>query len=254
MPQPTPRRCARRRSSTGCGTRPPVARSVGSMDYPRRNRGAFRRRRARCRRAGEYSHVTVSGAVTQLLHVRNFKLRCGASVLDRASRAVAKVEPMSREPGLPPVRALVAFEAAARNLNFTRAAEELVVTRVAVSRQVKRLEQHLGVPLFVREPRRLRLTEAGRTALPRRQSRFPPDHGGHAGAHARVDLEHHHPDDDTRVLDLLAHASHRHVSARASGARLSHQHRDGSGRPRTRRDRPSRCAMAAATGPLPSRG
>ena len=68
---------------------------------------------------------------------------------------------MSREPGLPPVRALVAFEAAARNLNFTRAAEELVVTRVAVSRQVKRLEQYLGVPLFVREPRRLRLTEAG---------------------------------------------------------------------------------------------
>ena len=68
---------------------------------------------------------------------------------------------MIGEPRLPPVGALVAFEAAARNLNFTRAAEELLVTRVAVSRQVKRLEEHLDVQLFVRKPRRLHLTAAG---------------------------------------------------------------------------------------------
>ena len=62
---------------------------------------------------------------------------------------------------LPPVRALVSFEAAARNLNFTKAADELYVTRVAVSRQVKLLEEFLGLQLFVREPRRLRLSPAG---------------------------------------------------------------------------------------------
>lgn len=62
---------------------------------------------------------------------------------------------------MPPARALVAFEAAGRNLNFTKAAEELLVTRVAVSRQIKLLEEHLRTPLFVREPRNLCLTTAG---------------------------------------------------------------------------------------------
>jgi len=68
---------------------------------------------------------------------------------------------MAKTPRLPPSRALVAFEAAGRNLNFTKAAEELLVTRVAVSRQIKLLEKHLRTDLFVREPRRLRLTTAG---------------------------------------------------------------------------------------------
>jgi LysR family glycine cleavage system transcriptional activator len=62
---------------------------------------------------------------------------------------------------LPPVRALVAFEAAGRHRNFTRAGEELLVTRVAVSRQIKLLEEHLGIALFHREPRNLRLTAGG---------------------------------------------------------------------------------------------
>ena len=53
------------------------------------------------------------------------------------------------------------FEAAARNLSFTKAAEELLITQSAVSRQIKALEDHLGVALFHRRPRALALTESG---------------------------------------------------------------------------------------------
>ena len=51
------------------------------------------------------------------------------------------------------LNALVVFEAAARQGNFTLAAEELHVTRVAISRQIKTLEQDLGLPLFERQHR-----------------------------------------------------------------------------------------------------
>ncbi len=63
---------------------------------------------------------------------------------------------------LPPPNGLVVFEAAARHLNFTRAARELRVTQAAVSRQISGLEDHIGVPLFRRLPRALQLTPAGR--------------------------------------------------------------------------------------------
>jgi DNA-binding transcriptional LysR family regulator len=63
---------------------------------------------------------------------------------------------------LPSLDLLRGFEAAARNLSFTRAAEELFVTQSAVSRQVKTIEDHLGVALFLRRHRALMLTEAGR--------------------------------------------------------------------------------------------
>lgn len=62
---------------------------------------------------------------------------------------------------LPSLDLLRGFEAAARHLSFTRAAEELFVTQSAVSRQIKTLEQQLGVPLFRRGNRELFLTEAG---------------------------------------------------------------------------------------------
>ncbi|MET4806103.1 LysR substrate-binding domain-containing protein [Limibacillus sp. MBR-115] len=62
---------------------------------------------------------------------------------------------------LPPPNYLITFEAAARHLSFTRAAEELNVTRVAVSQQIKALESYLGVLLFLRLHRTLRLTRAG---------------------------------------------------------------------------------------------
>jgi LysR family transcriptional regulator, glycine cleavage system transcriptional activator len=62
---------------------------------------------------------------------------------------------------LPPLNALVAFEASARHLSFTRAAEELGVSREAVSRQIRNLEDHLGLALFRRRHRALDLTPAG---------------------------------------------------------------------------------------------
>jgi DNA-binding transcriptional LysR family regulator len=62
---------------------------------------------------------------------------------------------------LPSLDLLRGFEAAARNLSFTKAAAELFVTQSAVSRQVKTIEDHLGVALFVRRHRALALTEAG---------------------------------------------------------------------------------------------
>ncbi|KVV01375.1 MULTISPECIES: LysR family transcriptional regulator [Pseudomonas] len=66
---------------------------------------------------------------------------------------------MSRD--LPPLNALRAFEAAARLSSVSQAAEQLNVTHGAVSRQLKVLEEHLGVSLFVKEGRGLKLTEAG---------------------------------------------------------------------------------------------
>ncbi|NIA68948.1 transcriptional regulator GcvA [Pelagibius litoralis] len=67
---------------------------------------------------------------------------------------------------LPPLNALRAFEAGARHLSFTKAAEELHVTQAAVSHQVKALETHLGFPLFKRLIRRLILTDQGRALYP----------------------------------------------------------------------------------------
>ncbi|MSO93967.1 MAG: transcriptional regulator GcvA [Rhodospirillales bacterium] len=67
---------------------------------------------------------------------------------------------------LPPLNALKAFEAAARQLSFTRAAAELHVTQAAVSHQIKALEDRLGIPLFRRLNRNLLLTDAGQALLP----------------------------------------------------------------------------------------
>ena len=66
---------------------------------------------------------------------------------------------------LPPFAAVRAFEAAARRGSFTEAAQELNVTQSAISHQVKRLEEFIGVRLFERAPRGLTLTPAGRTYL-----------------------------------------------------------------------------------------
>src|SRR4051812_11917147 len=66
---------------------------------------------------------------------------------------------------LPPLNALRCFDAAARHLSFSRAAEELNVTHSAVSHQIKALEEWLGVLLFRRINRGLMLTEAGQAYL-----------------------------------------------------------------------------------------
>ena len=67
---------------------------------------------------------------------------------------------------LPSLNGLRAFEAAARHLSFTQAASELNVTQTAISHQIKRLEQELGVRLFVRQNRSLTLTPEASQYLP----------------------------------------------------------------------------------------
>jgi DNA-binding transcriptional LysR family regulator len=68
---------------------------------------------------------------------------------------------MRNRNALPPLDLLVGFEAAARHLSFTKAGEELYLTQSAVSRQIKDLEDHLGVALFQRRHRALALTPEG---------------------------------------------------------------------------------------------
>ncbi len=66
---------------------------------------------------------------------------------------------------LPPLDLVLPFEAAARLGSFTRAAEELNVTQSAVSQRVRRLEEQLGIRLFVRRHRKIELTASGRELL-----------------------------------------------------------------------------------------
>ncbi len=73
---------------------------------------------------------------------------------------------------LPPLNALRAFECAARHLSFTRAAQELHVTQAAVSHQVKALEDYLGIRLFRRLNRALRLTDEGQVYAPALKEAF----------------------------------------------------------------------------------
>uniref|UniRef100_A6W2L2 Transcriptional regulator, LysR family n=1 Tax=Marinomonas sp. (strain MWYL1) TaxID=400668 RepID=A6W2L2_MARMS len=67
---------------------------------------------------------------------------------------------------LPPLNWLRSFEASARHLNFTQAANELNLTQAAISQQVKSLESQLGTLLFKRLPRGLALTDAGLAYVP----------------------------------------------------------------------------------------
>ena len=73
---------------------------------------------------------------------------------------------MTMNENLPPLSALRVFEAAARHLHFTRAAEELGMTQAAVSYQIKLLEERIGSPLFLRQPRHLVLTDTGQRLAP----------------------------------------------------------------------------------------
>ena len=67
---------------------------------------------------------------------------------------------------LPPFPELLAFEAVARHLSFTRAASELCLTQSAVSHRVRRLEEHLGTQLIKRLNPGIALTDAGTAMLP----------------------------------------------------------------------------------------
>ena len=93
---------------------------------------------------------------------------------------------MKRPRKLPPLNALRAFEAAARQLSFKRAAEELHVTPAAVSHQVRALESQLGVALFQRLHRALALTPAGARYLPALSEAFDRLDEASAALHARA--------------------------------------------------------------------
>jgi LysR family transcriptional regulator, glycine cleavage system transcriptional activator len=73
---------------------------------------------------------------------------------------------------LPPLNPVKAFEAAGRLENFSAAAGELNVTPGAISRQIKKLEQHLGISLFARIGNEVRITPPGRTYLGHVQDAF----------------------------------------------------------------------------------
>src|ERR1700704_3021729 len=73
---------------------------------------------------------------------------------------------------MPPLNALRAFEAAARHLSLTRAAQELHVTAGALSHQIRGLEDLLGLKLFERHVRSIALTSAGRQLFPGLQTGF----------------------------------------------------------------------------------
>jgi LysR family transcriptional regulator, glycine cleavage system transcriptional activator len=73
---------------------------------------------------------------------------------------------------LPSLNGLRAFEAAARHLSFTRAAAELNVTQTAISHQIRRLEEQIGILLFVRRNRTLVLTREAQTYLPAIRTAF----------------------------------------------------------------------------------
>jgi LysR family transcriptional regulator, glycine cleavage system transcriptional activator len=73
---------------------------------------------------------------------------------------------------LPPLVWLRAFEAAARYLSFTDAAQELNLTQAAVSKHIKSLELHLRHPLFIRGARSLQLTKTAEAYLPKVRDAF----------------------------------------------------------------------------------
>jgi LysR family glycine cleavage system transcriptional activator len=68
---------------------------------------------------------------------------------------------------MPSFNGLKAFECAARHMSFTKAAEELNVTQTAISHQIRRLEEELGVKLFLRQKNSLALTTEGHIYFPR---------------------------------------------------------------------------------------
>ena len=85
---------------------------------------------------------------------------------------------------LPSLNGLRAFEAAARHLSFTNAASELNVTQTAISHQIRRLEEELGIQLFVRQNRALALTQEAREYLPGRPRRLQRSPARHRPAQA----------------------------------------------------------------------
>ena len=99
---------------------------------------------------------------------------------------------------VPPLDPLLAFEAAARNLSFTKAAAELHLTQSAVSRQIQQLEEHLGVKLFERRARALLLTESGQLFYRAAQDALQKLHDSARRLRGTATVEHRRRRDDAR--------------------------------------------------------
>ena len=131
---------------------------------------------------------------------------------------------MAEKPSkLPSLDLLKGFEAAARHLNFTKAADELFVTQSAVSRQVQALEAGLGVRLFVRQRRGLRLTYEGERLFRSVQGALRAGAGSDrqpvaAPGRQPRDAHLHHG-----VLRALAHPQARGVQPAVSGSGRAHR-------------------------------
>src|SRR5437868_11035501 len=80
------------------------------------------------------------------------------------SLKMSEIHPLSR-PAIPPLTALLAFERAATQLSFRRAARDLALSPSAISHQIRGLEEQFGIKLFVRGARSVRLTPDGERYL-----------------------------------------------------------------------------------------
>ncbi len=116
---------------------------------------------------------------------------------------------------LPSLNGLRAFEAAARHLSFTLAAAELNVTQTAISHQIKRLEQDLGVALFVRRNRALALTPKGNEYLPGVRAAFND-------LRLATDRLLHRDDDHVLTISTLASFAAKWLLPRLSGFQEAH--------------------------------
>jgi LysR family transcriptional regulator, glycine cleavage system transcriptional activator len=129
---------------------------------------------------------------------------------------------------LPSLNALKAFEAAARHLSFTRAAETLNVSQSAISHQVKLLEEQVGKPLFRRSPSGLTLTDAGTTI-------FESTHEAFEMIMAAISETHSEPQNEIVTLTIRPFLSFNWLSPQLSkfyeehpGRNIRLQHTNGS--------------------------
>src|SRR5688572_12564636 len=107
-----------------------------------------------CRKARWVSLCRRRGSTRSPGRPRQAFIRAGASLLERAMKRTHL-----------PLNALRVFDAAARHLSFTRAADELAVTPAAVGQQIRALEDHLGTVLFRRTSKGLELTDEASAGL-----------------------------------------------------------------------------------------
>ena len=138
---------------------------------------------------------------------------------------------------LPSLNGLRAFEAAARHLSFTQAASELNVTQTAISHQIRRLEEELGIRLFIRQNRALALTPQAQRlppGHPRRLQRSPARHRPAAAQGRRPCAD---GLDAGLARRQMAAAAADRVPGSASRHRRAHHHLDQPGRFPARRCR-----------------